>query len=198
MRQVLVALVFVAVAMPASAELPTVLLIGDSIREGYAPLVAKKLEGVAVVRSPKQNCGDTALTKASIDAWLAESKPLLVHWNNGLHDLKRSKKTALYQVPLPDYAANLKIVAEAIRKVTPHVLFATTTPIVDDRHSVTDAAFNWFDKDVRAYNEKAAETLLPLGIPVHDLNRIVHDGDPAKLLDKDGAQIGRASCRERV
>jgi len=181
--------IFAMVSLPASAELPTVLLIGDSIREGYAPLVAKKLEGVAVVRSPKQNCGDTAMTQASIDVWLAESKPLIVHWNNGLHDLKRSKKTSLYQVPIPDYSANLKIVAGAIRKVTPHVLFATTTPIVDERHTATDAAFNWFDKDVRAYNEKAAGTLLPLGIVIHDLNRIVHDGDPVKLLDKDGAHF---------
>ena len=189
MRQVLVTLVFIAMSSHASAELPTVLLLGDSIREGYAPLVAKKLEGVAIVFSPKQNCGDTAMTKRLLDGWLAESKPLIVHWNNGLHDLKRSKKTAMYQVPLPDYSANLKIIAEAIRKVTPHVLFAATTPIVDDRHAATDAAFNWFDKDVRAYNEKAVETLLPLGIPIHDLNRIVHDGDPAKLLSKDGAHF---------
>ena len=131
MRQVLVTLVFIAMSSHASAELPTVLLLGDSIREGYAPLVAKKLEGVAIVFSPKQNCGDTAMTKRLLDGWLAESKPLIVHWNNGLHDLKRSKKTVLYQVPLSDYAANLKIIAEAIRKVTPHVLFAATTPIVD-------------------------------------------------------------------
>ncbi len=189
MQQFIMTLAYIAVSLPASAELPTVLLLGDSIREGYAPIVAKKLEGIAIVISPRQNGGDTAMTKRLLDGWLAESKPLIVHWNNGLHDLKRSKKTALYQVPLPDYSANLKIVAETIRKVTPHVLFAATTPIVDDRHAATDAAFNWLDKDVCEYNEKAAETLLPLGIPIHDLYRIVQAGDPAKLLGKDGAHF---------
>ena len=51
-----------ALAQPPKAELPKVLLLGDSIREGYAPLVAKKLAGRAEVISPKENGGDTANT----------------------------------------------------------------------------------------------------------------------------------------
>lgn len=45
----------VAVAQPPApkADLPRVLLLGDSIRLGYAPLVAKRLEGLAEVISPK-------------------------------------------------------------------------------------------------------------------------------------------------
>ena len=113
------------------AELPRVLLVGDSIRMGYAPIVAKKLEGIAEVFSAKANAADTATTLKLIDAWLTESKPLIVHWNNGLHDLKFAKKTKTHQVPLTDYAANLKKLLETMRKSTPHVIFATTTPIND-------------------------------------------------------------------
>ena len=168
------------------AELPRVLLVGDSIRMGYAPIVAKKLEGIAVVYSAKENAADTATTLKLIDAWLAESKPLVVHWNNGLHDLKFAKKTMTHQVPLTDYAVNLKKLLETMRKSTPHVIFATTTPIIDDRHALRKADFDRFDADVKKFNTLASETLLPLGVPIHDLNRIVQDGDPTKMLGKDG------------
>ena len=60
----LAAAVVLLSAAPALAQpkpdLPRVLLLGDSIRIGYAPLVAKKLDGVAVVVHPgKENCADT-------------------------------------------------------------------------------------------------------------------------------------------
>src|SRR5207248_9674184 len=66
------------------------------------------------------------------------------------------------------------------------VIFATTTPIIDDRHAARKADFDRFDKDVRAYNERAVKVMTELGVPVDDLNRIVHDGGAAELLGKDG------------
>src|SRR5438552_4159509 len=83
---------------PPMPELPRVLLLGDSIRLGYAPLVAKKLAGKAEVISPKENGGDTANTLKLLDQWLADGKPLIVHFNCGLHDLKFDKKTQKHQV----------------------------------------------------------------------------------------------------
>src|SRR5207248_4134582 len=118
------------------ADLPRVLLLGDSIRIGYAPLVAKKLEGVAVVIHPgMENCADTPTTLKGLDRWLADAKPAVVHFNCGLHDLKFGKKTKAHQVPLEQYEANLKEIVERLRKATPNVVFATTTPILDDRHA---------------------------------------------------------------
>ena len=182
----LLLLVATPVFAQPKAELPRVLLVGDSIRMGYAPIVAKKLDGIAVVYSAKENAGDTATTLKQIDGWLAEAKPLIVHWNNGLHDLKLAKKTKTHQVPLTDYSTNLKKLLETMRKSTTHVIFATTTPIIDDRHALRKADFDRFDADVKKFNMTASETLLPLGIPIHDLNRIVQDGDPTKMLGKDG------------
>src|SRR5436190_18360708 len=167
-------------------ELPRVLLLGDSIREGYAPLVSKKLAGVAEVIQPRENGGDTANTLKMLDRWLEDSKPLVVHFNCGLHDLKFGKKTEKHQVPLDEYEKNLRAIVERLKKATPHVYFATTTPIIDARHAERKADFDRFDKDVKAYNERAVKVMLELGIPVDDLNRIVQDGGPAELLGKDG------------
>ncbi len=162
------------------------LLLGDSIRLGYAPFVAKKLEGIADVISPKDNGGDTANTLKMLDKWLEAGKPVVVHINCGLHDLKFGKKTNAFQVPPDDYAKNLKAIVERLRKETLHVMFATTTPILDDRHAGRKADFDRFDKDVKAYNERAVKMMLELGVPVDDLYRVVQDGGPAELLGKDG------------
>jgi lysophospholipase L1-like esterase/dienelactone hydrolase len=175
-----------ASAQPPKAELPKVLLLGDSIREGYAPLVAKRLEGVAEVTWPKENGGDTANTLKMLDKWLEAGKPVVVHFNCGLHDLKFGKKTQAFQVPPDEYAKNLKAVAERLKKETPFVVYATTTPIIDDRHAARKADFDRFDKDVKAYNDRAVKAMLELGIPVDDLYRIVQDGGPSELLGKDG------------
>ena len=173
-------------AQPPKAELPKVLLLGDSIREGYAPIVAKKLEGVAEVIAPKENGGDTANTLKMLDKWLEAGKPVVVHFNCGLHDLKFGTKTSAFQVPPDDYAKNLKLIAERLKKETPYLVFATTTPIIDDRHAARKADFDRFDKDVKAYNDRAVKVMLELGIPVDDLYRIVQDGGPATMLGKDG------------
>lgn len=170
----------------APPELPKVLLLGDSIRLGYAPLVAKKLEGVAEVISPKDNGGDTATTLKMLDEWLKDVKPTVVHFNCGLHDLKFDKKTQKHQVPPDDYEKNLRAIVERLRKATPNVIFANTTPIIDDRHAGRKADFDRFDKDVKGYNERAAKVLAELGVVVDDLDRIVRDGGPGELLGKDG------------
>src|SRR6185312_5910715 len=84
------------------------------------------------------------------------------------------------------YAANLKAIVERLRKATPHLIFASTTPIIDDRHAARKADFDRFDKDVTAYNARAAKVMLGLGVPVNDLYAVVQDGGPANLLGKDG------------
>jgi dienelactone hydrolase/lysophospholipase L1-like esterase len=192
-----------AQAQPTKSERPRVLLMGDSIRLGYAPIVAKKLEGVAEVFSFPENGGDTSATLKQLDGWLKEAKvpfevpdgkplPLVVHFNCGLHDLKFGKKTEKHQVPLDEYEKNLRAIAARLKKLTPHVYFATTTPILDDRHATRKADFDRFDKDVKAYNERAVKVMLELGIPVDDLDRVVRDGDPAKMLGKDGTHYTAA------
>jgi lysophospholipase L1-like esterase/dienelactone hydrolase len=159
--------------------------------------VAKKLEGVSVVVQPKENGGDTTNTLKLLDKWLEDGKPVIVHFNCGLHDLKFGKKSSTHQVPLDEYEKNLKLIVERLNKATPHIIFASTTPIDDERHAARKGDFDRFDRDVKTYNERAVKVMLELGIPVDDLYRIVQDGGPATLLDKDGTHY-TAAGKERL
>ena len=68
--------VALAWAGPAAAQPPPkVVLVGDSIRLGYAPLVAGKLDGKAVVVSPKANGGDSTNVLKHLDEWVIREKP---------------------------------------------------------------------------------------------------------------------------
>jgi lysophospholipase L1-like esterase len=174
-------------APAAKPALPKVVLIGDSIRLGYAPLVAKRLEGKAIVVSVKDNGGDSSNVLKHLDEWVIKEKPALVHLNCGLHDLKRDKKTMKYQVELPQYEANLKEIVGRVRKETGAVfVFATTTPILDDRHAARKAAFDRLEADVKRYNEAALKVMKDAGVAVDDLHAVVEKGGADKLLGKDG------------
>jgi lysophospholipase L1-like esterase len=169
------------------ASLPRVVLIGDSIRLGYAPGVAKLLEGKAVIISPKQNGGDSSNVLKNLEAWVIQEKPDLVHINAGLHDLKHTKKTNTHQVPLPDYEKNLKAIVDRLQKQTrAKIIFATTTPILDERHAQRKAAFDRFEADVKKYNAAARAVMQQAKVPINDLHQVVVEGGPADLLGGDG------------
>lgn len=169
------------------ADPPKVVLIGDSIRIGYAPIAIKKLDGQAVVVQHKENGGDSANVLKNLNDWVIKEQPALVHLNCGLHDLKKDKKTGKYQVPIEEYEANLRKIVERIRKETKAVLiFVATTPILDDLHAKRGAGFDRFEADVKRYNETALNVMAELHVPVHDLHRLVHQFGADKLLGKDG------------
>ncbi len=159
-------------------ELPRVVLVGDSIRLGYAARVAERLAGKAVVISPPENGGDSANVLAHLDEWVLRQKPDVVHLNCGLHDLKRSKADGHHQVELDRYAENLRRIVARIREGTDAALvFADTTPILDERHAKRGADFDRTEADVRKYNAAAIAIMGELGVPVHDLHWVVEQGE---------------------
>jgi lysophospholipase L1-like esterase/dienelactone hydrolase len=178
------------VASPATAQdkdLPKVVLVGDSIRQGFAPLVVKRLEGKAIVVSHEANGGDSGNVLKHLDEWLIKEQPNIVHFNCGLHDLKRGKKDAAYQVSLEQYEKNLRAIVGRIRKETKAaILFADTTPIHDERHAKRGAAFDRLEADVLRYNEAAVAIMKAEGVPVDDLHALVVHGGADKLLGADG------------
>src|SRR5439155_18642043 len=134
------------------------------IRQGYAPLVAKLLQGKAVVVNPAANGGDSANVLKHLDEWAFNQKADVIHFNCGLHDLKLLKKTKRHQVELPAYEANLKEIVARLRKGTDAALvFASTTPIHDERHAQRGANFDRFEADVRRYNATAVTVLRAAG-----------------------------------
>src|SRR5262249_15205189 len=133
--------------------LPRIVLVGDSIRLGYAPLVAARLEGKAVVVSSPENGGDSANVLAHLDERVLREKPDVVHLNCGLHDLKRSRTDGRHQVEPDRYAENLRRIVARIRERTDAALvFADTTPILDDRHARRGADFDRTEPDLPPYN----------------------------------------------
>lgn len=174
---------------PASSAKPRVLLLGDSIRLGYAPVVAKQLADQAEIISPKANGGDSKQLLNQLDELLQQHEPRIIVFNCGLHDLKKSKARGTHQVALAEYEAQLRQIAARLKAQTPHVVFATTTPILDDRHPGRKLDFDRFEADVQRYNHKAITVMKELNVPILDLHAAVVAGDAAQLLGSDGTHF---------
>ncbi len=141
----------------ARADKPVVVLVGDSIRLGYAPVVAEKLKDAAEIVSTPENGGDSANVLKHLDEWVIRRHPDVVHFNAGLHDLKTDRKTGEKQVNLDEYQRNLAAIVRRLeRETSARLVFATTTPIVDERHKARPGTFDRTEADVLAYNRAAA------------------------------------------
>src|SRR3954466_15752330 len=127
----------VAHAQDKRPALPKVVLVGDSIRIGYEPFVTKSLEGKADVVSPgSKAAGDSAWLVKNLDDFVIQHKPDLVHLNVGLHDLRFDRKKKTYQIDIEQYEKNLNAILTRLKKeTTATIVFASTTPIDDDRHA---------------------------------------------------------------
>ena len=75
----------------ACAEgLPKVLVLGDSISMGYAPILRRQLAGVADVRRPQCNCGATQFylrDKNGMKDWLGTNRWDVITVNAGIWDI---------------------------------------------------------------------------------------------------------------
>lgn len=147
--------------------LPNVLLIGDSISIGYHVAAREALAGKANVFRPKTNCGPTTRGTEQIDAWLGDRRWDVVHWNFGLHDLKYmgpngenladpAVATSHPQVPIDAYEANIKALAERIKKQAKVVIWRETTP-------VPEGAAGRVPGDAKRYNAAAAKAVGEVG-----------------------------------
>jgi lysophospholipase L1-like esterase len=184
------------------STLPKVVLVGDSIRIGYAPIVAKTLDGKAEVVTPGNVVGDSAWLTKNLDDFIIKHKPDLVHFNVGLHDLKFSRTAKTYQIDLDTYEKNLDGIVTRLKKETKATLvFASSTPIDDERHAKRKAGFDRFEKDVKRYNDVALRVMRKHKVIVHDLHFLVHHAGADKLLDSDGTHYtkdGKARLAEAV
>jgi hypothetical protein len=147
--------------------LPNVLLIGDSISIGYHVAAREALAGKANVFRPKTNCGPTTRGLEQIDQWLGDRRWDVVHWNFGLHDLKYmgpngenladpAAPTSHPQVPIDAYEANIKTLAERIKKGAKVVIWRETTP-------VPEGAAGRVPGDAKRFNAAAAKAITEVG-----------------------------------
>lgn len=181
-----------------------VLLIGDSISVGYTPVVAAELAGRFAVAHQEGNSGDTLNVLAHLDGWLAaDADAAIIHFNVGLHDLRLWHDSRGRQVPLPDYRANLGRIVRRLQATGAPLVWATTTPVDDERNAATAGEFHRANRDVLAYNTAARDVAQAAGIPVNDLYAVVVAAGPGRYLGGDGvhmtdegyALLGRAVAR---
>jgi acyl-CoA thioesterase-1 len=154
---------------PAFAEvkddpsLPRVLLIGDSISIGYTVPTRQLLEGKANVHRIPENGGPTRNGLAKLDTWLGAKQWDVIHFNWGLHDLRRDKEDK-HQVPLDEYERNLRELVKRLQATGAKLVWASTTPVPAGK--VNPPRKN---EDVIAHNAAAKRIMEENGIPTDDL-----------------------------
>lgn len=183
-----------------NSRLAKVLLLGDSIRLSYQPIVAELLNGRAEVFGPDENCQFSFYTLASLDRWISElGEPDIIHWNNGIHDAGYNPYREPTQVPIEIYYSALNLILERLRKITSHIIWATSTPIHADKPFRNDE-WSWHNEEIEKYNRIAIKIMNVNNIPINDLHSIV-----SKNIDKyicedlvHLSEAGQMACAEAV
>ena len=108
-----------------------VALLGDSIRLfGYGRLVPALLADKAEVYQPEENC---KFAKNMLRMLFYKKEELkdcdVIHFNCGLWDVANIVGDGALFSTDEEYVANVLRIAAALKRITPHVIFATTTPV---------------------------------------------------------------------
>lgn len=149
----------------ADPSLPRVLLIGDSIMNGYSPTVIHALQGkVNVVRLVA--FGMIGGNDAGAEAFCAKLKDgdyALIHYNDGLHSLPP-------RITDEQFGVGLTAMLKHLKTVTPRVIWATTTPAPDRNNTLGPESAN---AAVVTRNEMSKKIAGEFGVPVNDLYGLV-------------------------
>lgn len=170
------------------SESKRIVIIGDSISAGYTPLVQQRMrdDPVTVERT---GGGDSAQVLANLEEWATSLNPFIIHFNCGLHDLRVRPDEETHQQEIGDYEANLRgIVRELKEKTTATLLWATITPVIEERHNPLKE-FHRFQRDVLEYNSRALSVMRAAGIRVNDLHGRILSAGPPDCLGEDGVHM---------
>ncbi len=153
--------------------LPNVLIIGDSISNGYTKPLIELLEGKAKVVHNPGNAQHSGFGLKNLEKWLGDTSWDVIHFNHGLHDLKyvdengkntTSKENGHIQIELNDYAANMEKIVLRLKKTGAALIFATTTAYADKPAGPLREAFQ-----AARYNKAALQIMKKHDVPVNDL-----------------------------
>ena len=176
-------------------ELPSVTLIGDSIRIGYQNIVTRELTNKAQLWFPDENCLDTVNILRNAHSWFVKRKTTIFHINSGLHDLKTTYFGGTENVvPLDFYKINIERIIKLIFRFQPaaKIIWATTTPIIDEQankaHQI-DQDFSRHNEDVIQYNSAAREVCNRLGVGIDDLYDLIMKSGADRLFTEDGVHF---------
>ena len=148
--------------------LPRVLLIGDhgwgqrsgSGSLGYTLVVRDLMKGKANVHRVAETGIHTGKGVASLDTWLGDNPWDVIHFNFGLHDLKRMGNGEA-QVPLDRYEQNLRSIVTRLRQTGATLIWASTTPI-------PEGVSRRLPEDAVRYNTVARKVMVESGVILND------------------------------
>jgi len=137
----------------SDSKLPRILLVGDSICNGYQTLVRDELAGAAYVSFyATSKCASDPTYLKALAFMLEEYDYKAIHFNNGLHSL--SSNRAEWKAGLE---AALKLIQEKGKGAK--IIWASSTPLKDP--ALTEKA--------KELNAIAAGVVKDMGIPTDDL-----------------------------
>ena len=140
-----------------NADLPRVLLVGDSISRDYQAKVRELLRGVCYVDYFSTSYAiDAKIYHTLVSAFATDSKYDLIHFNNGLHGIHLSKR---------GYKSHLKKLLAKLEKQS-KLLLATTTVVYRQGNGRLHTA--WM-KRVKERNAAMQELAMQKGYGVNDL-----------------------------
>ena len=187
------------------ANLPKVLIIGDSISIGYTPFVAEALKDQAVVIHHKGNAQHTGTGLQLLDEWIGNTKWDLIHFNWGLWDLcyrhpdskvegNRDKINGTITTTLDQYEKNLDALVERLKKTKAKLIWAHTSV-------VPEGEAGRMVGDDKKYNEVAARVMKKHGIEINDLHALTQNFSADLFLgagDVHYTEAGYAKIAEQV
>lgn len=149
-------------------SLPRVLLMGDSILNGYLPGVAKALEGKAYVDAwvTPTSQGDKSLPR-QIEEVVAQGPYAVIHFNLGLHGWQKGR------IPEGQYEPLTHAMVQAFKQRAPKavLIWASTTPVTKQDHpGELDPEINPI---IVEHNAMAATVMKEEGVPIDDLNALM-------------------------
>ena len=175
---------------------PRVLLIGDSILNGYANTVIKRLSGKAYV--------DYWVTPACQSEGFNKMLPVVlkngpydvIHINLGLHGFQKDRTVKGQtekqpRIPPDQFEPLTKAFVEVMRKENPQakIIWASTTPIsLRDKPAELDPQSNPI---IVEHNRMAAKVMAEMNVPVNDLYSLMINRPDLKQNDfhwKDAAK----------
>ena len=143
------------------------MLIGDSIRMNYQPVVEKELAGEFEVVAPEENCRFAKFALNELERWFeACGEPDIIHWNIGLWDSAVVCKEDGMFTPPEEYLHYMSRIQRELFKHTDKVIFATTTPVLPGSQ-------NQHIEYIESLNRIIVPFMQEQGVAINDLYRLL-------------------------
>ena len=150
------------------ASLPRVLLIGDSITNGYLEPVRKALDGKANIDAwiTPTSQGDKSLP-ATLAAILAQEKYAVIHFNLGLHGWQKGR------IPEGQFEPLTHQMVQALKKGAPDakLIWAAITPVTEK--GMPEKLNAEIQPTIEQHNAMALKVMKEEGVEINDLSALL-------------------------